>query len=195
MSDITLTAEEAALVVEALRGYAAYANKRDGDRMAQLSHKLESVPQPRPSCAQREAAMAERAPKLEWEETTRAIRWRAFAGPLRLHVQLDALGVYAWTVLDGTKPREGVAYSSGPLLAQLAAEAACLQWLTEGVTALGGRVLTGEQVALCVEALRGYGDDLRIHNRHEPRRADAVARGAEMLQLARELGEKAEVGM
>jgi hypothetical protein len=56
--------------------------------------------------------------------------------------------------------------------AQLAAESAALQWLTEGVTALGGHVITrvemdtcidalgrrtldAAEVALCVEALRG----------------------------------------
>jgi hypothetical protein len=190
MSDITLTAEEAALVVEALRGYAAYANKRDGDRMAQLSHKLESVPQPRPTQRSREAAMAERAPKLEWSEYERVPRnpsWRAWAGPIRLTVMLRrGYTVVEWEA-EGydNELREGVAESVEA--AQLAAESAALAWLTEGVTALGGRALTSDQVALCVEALNEHGDYLTAAAPSSDEDVAETEHGAAMLQLAREL--------
>ncbi len=66
------------------------------------------------------------------------------------------------------------------LAAQLAAEDAALSWLTEGVIALGGRVLTGEQVALCVEALGWCAGD-------QPRSKRDTAEA--MLALAKELAD------
>lgn len=92
--------------------------------------------------------MAERAPKLEWGDHGPYIE--ATVHGLELAVWPESL---AWSVdgLDGRRVAGGKATSL--LAAQLAAEDASLQWLREGVEALGGRVLTSEQVALCVESL------------------------------------------
>lgn len=85
--------------------------------------------------------------------------WCAIVGPLDLSVRvpLREANDHCWFVKrepNEGHPLRGTADSLEA--AQLAAESAALQWLSEGVTALGGRVLdTGDVEALRAE-LDGY---------------------------------------
>lgn len=86
--------------------------------------------------------MAERAPKLEWRQHA-----PSFTNTWLLGAELSAWSAGNWFVeCHGQQAAHGIATTL--LAAQLAAEDAALTWLREGVEALGGRVLTREQVAL-----------------------------------------------
>lgn len=115
---------------------------------------------------------AEQKPVLEWMVADDGLV-RASCVPLSLRVDpVDN----AWVVFGDYRAEGPTGTADSLLAAQLAAEDAALTWLREGVEALGGRVLTGEQVALCVEALRAFAREL-AGNYGEPYE-----------RLARELG-------
>jgi hypothetical protein len=97
--------------------------------------------------------------KLEWSEWPEGSPhvWRIKRASLGSGEQQLDLRATGPNVLDGSFHWDASFMGQGTaptlLAAQLAAESAALQWLSEGVAALGGRVLDAGEVALCVEAL------------------------------------------
>lgn len=109
--------------------------------------------------------------------------WQSTAGGIVLTVceySDDARAFWRVAVagLDGT--------ADSLFAAQLAAEYEAFQWLSEGVAAMGGRVLTGDEVALVVDALRAHGEYLS----DEWAKGPELLRGAAMLALARKMEAK-----
>ncbi len=92
--------------------------------------------------------MAERAPRLEWRDAEAFSE--AYAGPLYL-----LAGQGEWELYGSHE--DGVLVARGPAVSRdagkVAAEASALAWLSEGVAALGGRVLEAGEVGLVGGAL------------------------------------------
>lgn len=122
--------------------------------------------------------MAERAPKLRWEEcggSDDQPRWCAECGPCILEVEARVASFY-WHM--STYPADQSGEADSLLAAQLAAEDAALTWLREGVEALGGRVLDARTLKRVIAALNLVAlDDVRLDETREAAR-----------KLARELG-------
>jgi hypothetical protein len=78
--------------------------------------------------------MSEAKTRLEWVESPRSGPWKAIAGAVALFAWDDR-----WYIRASGEITSGTASSNGD--AQLAAEAAALSLLREGVEALGGRVI------------------------------------------------------
>lgn len=97
--------------------------------------------------------MAERAPKLEWRERADA-SVVATVGPLVLIATDTPRPIWRIAVNVALLGKGGGADSL--LAAQLAAENAAYRWLSEGVEALGGKVLSREHAELVVRALNAY---------------------------------------
>lgn len=92
--------------------------------------------------------MAEAKPGLEWREHS-----ASFSNAWVCGAELSAWTNGRWFVeCHGRQVSAGTAVTL--LAAQVAAEAAALAWLSEGIAAFGGRVLTAEQAALALESLR-----------------------------------------
>ena len=125
--------------------------------------------------------MAEQKPKLQWRADCG--EWFANAGPLDLNIQQER-DFYWWYVESRDESRNGsdVPPIMSLLTAQLAAEAAALAWLSQGVAAFGARVLTRERAALCTLALDDTG-----HRQQGSEFRDECDRGDAMRRLAREL--------
>lgn len=88
--------------------------------------------------------MAERAPKLAWEQIKGGLwdgAWRANIGPVFACILEDGERGQAWYVSGSQYRAERKGRAPTLLAAQLAAEDSALQWLREGVEALGGRVV------------------------------------------------------
>ncbi|HEU0077663.1 MAG TPA: hypothetical protein VFQ76_08450 [Longimicrobiaceae bacterium] len=104
--------------------------------------------------------------------------WVAEATPCDLRVEVGD-EFWHWTVEVGQVEDSGKADDREA--AQFAAEAAALQWLSEGVSALGGRVLTSEEAGLVVEALdeAEFSDRFYAPDRDTCLRMQALARKLE----------------
>ncbi len=85
----------------------------------------------------------------EWDRDEKPVHVSKCGG---LHLIVDASDSFYWRVGHVTHGK-----ATTLLAAQLAAEAAALAWLSEGVVALGGRALTSEQMELVMESLWSHG--------------------------------------
>jgi hypothetical protein len=121
--------------------------------------------------------------RLEWtlDGKPNIPQWKAKAGPLLVQVVELSSGEFVWTVVGVDEDVDSDESYETLLSAQLAAEAAALSWLREGVAALGGVVLEAGEVALARHAFHCW---KTAYCNFQPQTTAELR----MLALARKLG-------